>query len=169
MTKHYIWGMQWACSYGRMLANTFIRGVLHGVGADGVGVKFPIFAVDCSCWPLSPWRIREKRRKKKKKQRFTTWKCTQRLFLEIGCKNDTLAVVMFLRRNGCSLWKFFAISPTIQKITSDCGCDAVVHSSSWPQLLHKDKRTSEILTHRLRRLPARAKWASRQSLPRAIF
>ena len=27
--------------------------VLHGVGADGVGVEFPIFAVNCCCLPLS--------------------------------------------------------------------------------------------------------------------
>ena len=29
-----------------------------------------------------------------------------------------------------SLRKFFAISPAIQKIASDCGCDAVVHLAS---------------------------------------
>ena len=29
------------------------REVLHGVGADGVGVKFPIVAVNCCCLPLS--------------------------------------------------------------------------------------------------------------------
>ena len=28
------------------------REVLHGVGADGVGVKFPIFAVNCCCLPF---------------------------------------------------------------------------------------------------------------------
>ena len=42
------------------------REVLHGVGADGVGVKFPIFAVNCCCLPLSFRRRREKRRKTKK-------------------------------------------------------------------------------------------------------
>ena len=36
------------------------REVLHGVGADGVGVKFPIFAVNCCCLPLSFRRSREK-------------------------------------------------------------------------------------------------------------
>ena len=40
------------------------REVLHGVGADGVGVKFPIFAVNCCCLPLSFRRRREKRSKK---------------------------------------------------------------------------------------------------------
>ena len=42
------------------------REVAHGVGADGVGVKFPFFAVNCSCSPLSSSRMREKRRKTKK-------------------------------------------------------------------------------------------------------
>ena len=32
---------------------TTISVILHGVGADGVGVKFPIFAVNCCCLPLS--------------------------------------------------------------------------------------------------------------------
>ena len=40
--------------------------LLHGVGADGVGVKFPIFAVNCCCLPLSFRRSREKRRKRGK-------------------------------------------------------------------------------------------------------
>ena len=56
-------------------------------------------------------------------------------FWEIGlrflCGNDTVAVAMhFAMKNGqiCfSLRKFLAISPAIQKIASDCGCDAVVH------------------------------------------
>ena len=47
---------------------TFYREVLHGVGADGVGMKFPIFAVSCSRLPLSFTRIREKRRKTKKSE-----------------------------------------------------------------------------------------------------
>ena len=42
------------------------REVLHGVGADGVGVKFPIFAVNGCCLPLSFRRRREKRRKGEK-------------------------------------------------------------------------------------------------------
>ena len=50
-------------------------------------------------------------------------------FWEIGC--DFSAVTMhFAMKNGqtCfSLRKFLAISPAIQKIASDCGCDAVVH------------------------------------------
>ena len=45
------------------------REVLHGVGADGVGVKFPIFAVNCCCLPLSFRRSREKRRKRGKMHR----------------------------------------------------------------------------------------------------
>ena len=52
-----------------------IREVLHGVGADGVGAKFPIFAVNCCCLPLSFSRplgkkekSKEKRKKKKKKK-----------------------------------------------------------------------------------------------------
>ena len=45
------------------------REVLHGVGADGVGVKFPIFAVNCCCLPLSFRRSREKRRKRGKMRR----------------------------------------------------------------------------------------------------
>ena len=49
------------------LASTRSREVLHGVGADGVGVKLPIFAVNCSHFTLSFERIREKRRKTKKK------------------------------------------------------------------------------------------------------
>ena len=46
--------------------NTKIREVSHGVGADGVGVKFPIFAVNCCSLPLSFRRSREKRRKRGK-------------------------------------------------------------------------------------------------------
>ena len=45
-----------------------IREVLHGVGADSVRVKFPIFAVNCSRFPLSFERISEKRRKMKKSE-----------------------------------------------------------------------------------------------------
>ena len=63
--------------------------------------------------------------------------CTQRFFLgnrlRFLCGNDTVAVAMhFAMKNGkiCfSLRKFLAISPAIQKIASDCGCDAVVHSA----------------------------------------
>ena len=47
------------------------REVWHGVGADRVGVKFPMFAVNCSRFPLSSERIRQKRRKTKKKRRKT--------------------------------------------------------------------------------------------------
>ena len=39
------------------------REVLHGVGADGVGVKFPIFAVNCCCLPLFMRRKRGKMRR----------------------------------------------------------------------------------------------------------
>ena len=50
------------------------------------------------------------------------------------CGNDTVAVAMrFAMKNGqiCfSLRKFLAISPAIQKITGDCGCDAVVRSQT---------------------------------------
>ena len=45
-----------------------LREVLHGVGAEGVGVKFPIFAVNYCCLPLSFRRRREKRRKTKKNE-----------------------------------------------------------------------------------------------------
>ena len=45
------------------------REVFNGVGADGVGVKFPIFAVHCCCLPLSFRRRREKRRKTKKSEK----------------------------------------------------------------------------------------------------
>ena len=56
-------------------------------------------------------------------------------FWEIDCDfdsgNDTVAVAMhFAMKIGqiCfSLRKFLAISSAIQKIASDCGCDAVVH------------------------------------------
>ena len=43
-----------------------IREVLHGVGADGVGVKFPIFAVNCSRFPcpLGEYQKSEERQKK---------------------------------------------------------------------------------------------------------
>ena len=51
--------------------------------------------------------------------------------LRFLCGNDTVAVAMqFAMKNGqvCfSLRKFLAISSAIQKIASDCGCDAVVH------------------------------------------
>ena len=47
------------------------------------------------------------------------------------CGNDTVAVAMhFAMKNGkirFLMRKFLAISPAIQKIASDCGCDAVVH------------------------------------------
>ena len=42
---------------------------MNGVSADGVGVKFPIFAVNCSRFPLSSRRITEKRRKTKTKRK----------------------------------------------------------------------------------------------------
>ena len=66
---------------------------------------------------------------------FTRSNCTQRLFLgnrlRFLCGNDTVAVAMhFAMKNAqiCFLLrKFLAISPAIQRIASDCGCDAVVH------------------------------------------
>ena len=42
--------------------------VLHGVSADGVGVKFAIFAVNCSHLPLSSRRVRKKKKKQRKKK-----------------------------------------------------------------------------------------------------
>ena len=55
-----------------------------------------------------------------------------------------VAVAMyFAMKNGqiCfSLWKFLAIALAIQKIASDCGCDAVVHLA--PQgNLHLDRES----------------------------
>ena len=51
--------------------------------------------------------------------------------MRLLCGNDTVAVAMHVAmKNGqiCfSLRKLLAISPAIQKIASDCGCDAVVH------------------------------------------
>ena len=51
--------------------------------------------------------------------------------LRFVCGNDAVAVAMhFAMKNGqirFSLRKFLAISLAIQKIASDCGCDAVVH------------------------------------------
>ena len=50
----------------------YIREVPNGVGADGVGVKFPIFPVNCSRWPLfqeNRQKNEEKRRKAKKKEK----------------------------------------------------------------------------------------------------
>ena len=49
-------------------SKTLFREVLDGVGADRVGVKFPIFAVNCSRLPLSSRSIREKRKKKPKSE-----------------------------------------------------------------------------------------------------
>ena len=49
------------------------REVLDGVGADGVGVKFPIFPVNCSCVLFvleNKEKNEEKRRKTKKKGKF---------------------------------------------------------------------------------------------------
>ena len=53
------------------------REVLHGVGADGVGVKFPIFAVNCCCLPLFP-RRRGKMRRKRGKMRKKGEKCAKK-------------------------------------------------------------------------------------------
>ena len=71
-------------------------------------------------------------------------------FWGIGC--DVSAVTIRLRfamhsamRNGqiCfSLRKFLAISPAIQKITSDCGCDAVVHLGE--QIFLKERSPSYV-------------------------
>ena len=47
-------------------SGSFFREVLHGVVADGVGVKFPIFAVNCCSLPLS-FRRRGKMRRKRGK------------------------------------------------------------------------------------------------------
>ena len=38
---------------GTGTVGTIFREVLHGVGADGVRMKFPIFAVNCCCLPLA--------------------------------------------------------------------------------------------------------------------
>ena len=50
--------------------------------------------------------------------------------MRFPCSNDTVAVAMHVAmKNGkiCfSLRKFLVISPAIQKIASDCGCDASV-------------------------------------------
>ena len=52
-----------------IISGLIAREALHGVGADGVGVKFPIFAVNCCCLPLFFWRSRAKRRKRGKMRR----------------------------------------------------------------------------------------------------
>ena len=60
--------------------NYFQSGSLHGVGADGVGVKFPIFAVNFAVvcpWALSFRRRREKRRKTKKSEKKAK-KCVEK-------------------------------------------------------------------------------------------
>ena len=60
------------------------REVPNGVGADGVGVKFPIFPVNCSRLPLfqenrkKTKKNEEKRRKTKKKRRKTKKKSKKR-------------------------------------------------------------------------------------------
>ena len=55
------------------------------------------------------------------------------------CGNDTVAVAMrFAMKNGqiCfSLRKFLAISSAIQKVASDCSCDAVVHLDRIPHFI----------------------------------
>ena len=53
-------------------------GSLHGVGADGVGVKFPIFAVNCCCLPLSFRRKRGKMRRKRGEMRKKGEKCVKK-------------------------------------------------------------------------------------------
>ena len=56
------------------------REVLHGVGADGVGMKLPIFAVNCCCLPFYFRTRREKRRKTKKdeEKRKKSEKCVKK-------------------------------------------------------------------------------------------
>ena len=53
-----------------MFGGVSLREVLHGVGADGVRVKFPIFAVNfavvCPC-PLGEEEKSEEKRRKTKK------------------------------------------------------------------------------------------------------
>ena len=48
------------------------------------------------------------------------------------CSNDAVAMRFAMKNDQIclSLQKFLAISSAIQKITSDCGCDAVVHLGS---------------------------------------
>ena len=45
------------------------REVPNGVGADGVGVKFPLFPVNCSRLPLFQEKNEKKRRKTKKNEK----------------------------------------------------------------------------------------------------
>ena len=65
-------GHSWNCVIGpKTQQKPWEMEVLHGLVADGVGVKFLIFGVNCSCLPLSPResrRVREKRRKAKKQK-----------------------------------------------------------------------------------------------------
>ena len=49
--------------------NPLNSGSFAWVGADGVGMTFPIFAVNCSRLPLPSRRMREKRRKAKKNEK----------------------------------------------------------------------------------------------------
>ena len=53
------------------------REVLHGVGADGVGVKFPTLAVNCCCSSLSFGRRGEKAKKNEEKRKKTK-KCVKK-------------------------------------------------------------------------------------------
>ena len=55
-----------ACDF-TMFKSPWFREVLNGVGADGVGVIFPIFSVNCSC-PRRRWENEEKRKEEKKKK-----------------------------------------------------------------------------------------------------
>ena len=50
----------------RLLSSSY-REVFKGVSADGVGVKFPIFPVNCSCLALS-YESKEKNEEKRKRK-----------------------------------------------------------------------------------------------------
>ena len=81
--KNFDHSEQKACSEAQLEQRSEIgegqnREVSHGVGADGVGVKFPIFAVNCCSLPLSFRRSREKRRKRGKMRRKRGRMCKKR-------------------------------------------------------------------------------------------
>ena len=84
--------------------------VLHGVGADGVGVKFPFFAVNsavvCTC-PLGEEEKSEEKRRKAKKKRKKSEKMRKKT------KNATPATPTPLRTSQMSARTMF------QKSSSD--------------------------------------------------
>ena len=98
------------------------REVLNGVGADGVGVKFPIFPVNCSYLPHCSRRKRKKS-EEKRKQRGDSRQKSEEKRKKAQKRGDSLQPHLHQRSGKTSQQtQFVLIFLSPSEVTPSCAC-----------------------------------------------